>query len=77
MDYEQRFRDVIAGLKAEGRYRVFAELERKAGRFPEALRHRLPGEGGGIFRDSSEAKDRAKLYRELEREARSSCGLAH
>ena len=48
MDYEQRFRDVIAGLKAEGRYRVFAELERKAGRFPEALRHRLPGEGGGI-----------------------------
>ena len=37
----------------------------------------LPGEGGGIFRDSSEAKDRAKLYRELEREARSSCGLAH
>jgi 5-aminolevulinate synthase len=47
MDYEQRFRDVISGLKAEGRYRVFAELERKAGRFPEALRHPLPGEGGG------------------------------
>src|SRR5215469_7287696 len=47
MDYEQRFREVIAGLKAEGRYRVFADLERKAGRFPEALRHRLPGEGGG------------------------------
>ena len=47
MDYEQRFREVIAGLKAEGRYRVFADLERKAGRFPEALRHRSPGEGGG------------------------------
>ena len=47
MDYEQRFREVIAGLKAEGRYRVFAELERKAGCFPEALRHRLPAEGGG------------------------------
>src|SRR5215469_4722981 len=47
MDYEQRFREVIAGLKAEGRYRVFADLERKAGRFPGALRHRLPGEGGG------------------------------
>ena len=47
MDYEQRFREVIADLKAEGRYRVFADLERKAGRFPEALRHRSPGEGGG------------------------------
>jgi hypothetical protein len=35
----------------------------------------LPGEGGGVFRDSTEAKDRAKLYRELEREARRSCGL--
>jgi hypothetical protein len=36
----------------------------------------LPGEGGGIFRDSSEAKEKAKLYRDLEREAHRSCGLA-
>jgi hypothetical protein len=35
----------------------------------------LPGEGGGIFRDSTEAKDRARLYRDLESEARRSCGL--
>jgi 5-aminolevulinate synthase len=46
MDYEQRFREVISDLKAEGRYRVFAELERDAGRFPMALRHRPAVEGG-------------------------------
>ena len=47
MDYDRRFRDVISGLKAEGRYRVFADLERIAGRFPKALRHRPAAEGGG------------------------------
>ena len=47
MDYEQHFRDSIARLKAEGRYRVFADLERLAGRFPLALRHRPMAEGGG------------------------------
>jgi hypothetical protein len=35
----------------------------------------LPGEGGAIFRDSQEAKQKAKLYRELEAEALRACGL--
>ena len=39
MDYEQIFRNAVAGLKTEGRYRVFAELERRAGRFPRAGHH--------------------------------------
>ena len=36
----------------------------------------LPGEGGGIFRDPPQGKELAKLYRKLESEAHSSCGLA-
>jgi hypothetical protein len=36
----------------------------------------LPGEGGGIFRDSDEAKERAKLYRAVESDAYKSCGMA-
>ena len=40
MDYEQVFAGRIAALKAEGRYRVFADLIRHAGRFPHATWHR-------------------------------------
>lgn len=35
----------------------------------------LPGEGGGIFRDSDQARQKAKRYRETEAEAYRSCGL--
>ena len=36
----------------------------------------LPGEGGGIFRDSDQARQSAKRYREIEAEAYRSCGLS-
>jgi 5-aminolevulinate synthase len=36
MDFEQFFRDRLGDLKAEGRYRVFADLERRAGCYPRA-----------------------------------------
>lgn len=39
MNYEEKFRDALAELKGEGNYRIFAELERRAGAFPEAGRH--------------------------------------
>ncbi|WP_028310142.1 hypothetical protein [Derxia gummosa] len=35
----------------------------------------LPGEGGGIFRDTDDAKKTARGYRELESKAYSECGL--
>jgi hypothetical protein len=35
----------------------------------------LPGEGGGLFRDSDQAKGTARKFRMLESEAQRACGL--
>ena len=39
MDYEVFFRKQLDGLRRAGRYRVFADLERHAGRFPACATH--------------------------------------
>tara|TARA_Y100000590_G_scaffold470314_1_gene663600 strand:- start:46993 stop:48219 length:1227 start_codon:yes stop_codon:yes gene_type:complete len=39
MDYTQHFQGCINDIKAEGRYRTFATMERIVGRFPKALYH--------------------------------------
>ena len=44
MDYERLFRKRLDGLRAEGRYRIFADLERRCGRFPRAYDHHTGAE---------------------------------
>lgn len=39
MDFEAFFKNELDGLHQEGRYRVFADLERQRGNFPKAIRH--------------------------------------
>jgi len=45
MGYRRAFSDAIEAVRAEGRYRVFADLKRIRGRFPRA---RLRGEDGEV-----------------------------
>ncbi len=39
VDYNKAFETAVAAVQAEGRYRVFADIERIRGRFPAALYH--------------------------------------
>jgi 5-aminolevulinate synthase len=43
MNYQSFFADAVSRLKDERRYRVFADIERSAGRFPHAIWHSSMG----------------------------------
>jgi 5-aminolevulinate synthase len=72
MDYEGFFKQRVDALRAEGRYRVFADLERCNGRFPRAFDHRTGheitvwcsndylgmGQNAGVLKAMHEAIDR-------------------
>jgi 5-aminolevulinate synthase len=45
MNYEAHIRRQLDGLHREGRYRIFADLERQAGAFPRANHHNPRGAG--------------------------------
>jgi 5-aminolevulinate synthase len=44
MDFDTFFKERLDALHSEGRYRVFADLERRRGSFPRAYDHRLGAE---------------------------------
>jgi 5-aminolevulinate synthase len=43
MNYEAHFHRQLDGLRREGRYRLFADLERRVGAFPRARHHQFGG----------------------------------
>lgn len=48
MDYEAEFRAAVENVRKEGRYRVFADLERQVGRYPHAIRRDEQGRASEV-----------------------------
>src|SRR5215469_3465591 len=48
MDYKAAFHDAIEQVRAEGRYRVFADLKRRRGEFPRAVWTRPDGQQSDV-----------------------------
>jgi 5-aminolevulinate synthase len=48
MDFDTKFRSIIADMKLDGRYRTFIELERVVGEFPTALWHAPDGRARSV-----------------------------
>ncbi|MEO0342659.1 MAG: 5-aminolevulinate synthase [Pseudomonadota bacterium] len=44
MNFDALFQEQLDALKAEGNYRIFADLKRKCGAFPKAINHHKDGE---------------------------------
>jgi 5-aminolevulinate synthase len=51
MDYETQFAAAVAAIRDEGRYRVFCDLERRAGHYPRARHHAADGDDAGAERE--------------------------
>jgi hypothetical protein len=54
MNYDEFFADAIGRLRHERRYRVFADLERIADRFPRAIWHSSQGPREVVIRCSND-----------------------
>lgn len=51
MDYETQFAAAVASIRDEGRYRVFCDLERRAGHYPRARHYAAVGGDAGAERE--------------------------